>query len=572
MRFEKLGVTQTTVPYIGLALLALLGYGMHLSGMVLFDDDLAGRFKGISNPSALARATESFERWLMGRPFGHASNVTFHTMFRDFPEWTLLSFAFVMLSLQSFLVFRIGEEAGLGRNASFVGAAFFLITPAAISLNLVVHSLATEWSTWFMLAATLAALRGHFILAGAIAALQVNVYETYLTIFFLPFLFPVARSFINRIFHWKSHAINFSKYTVSFFIIFALFLWVRAVKDAAGRAALLEGMGPLEVMGRMLSAGWIGLATLFDLHFDAFEWAMQSGPSYIFGFFLLIAVGVFICLRAIFRTRPIEDSPSGSPHLRTLLIGLSLAFTGIVIAYMSYMIFFEKRYPPDYQTSRLANIHGGARFGIFFIAAGLVWIAAWLKHRIQATARLASKLLSAESAGVLFVSLVMASFVSFNHAYGYQQVVQAGKRQAIVDALYVGCQHASPGDTIVVIADDEINRTSTDRVLTWGMVYLGDVAFAGWDNRILLVRGHNRQLFVSALEEEGDISGQQLASIVDPAFSLYAWLFPRGDVARWDLKEEEMVVLDLQLSPRGYQVELLQGASNEIRACYRRTG
>ena len=567
MRFEKLGFSQTHVSYICLAIIAVLGYGLHVTGIMLFDDDIAGRFRGITSPSALSGLVTNFDRWSMGRPFGHASNVTFQAIFSTWPEWVISSFAFIVLSVQSFVVWTISRKAGLGSTVSFFAAAVFLTTPAAVSLNLPVHSLATEWSTWFVLAAALLALRGWYVAAGAVIALQVNVYELYLTIFFLPYLFTLVKPLIDWKIDLKREAVRVAKYTGAFFVVFAAFLWVRSIKGAAGRASALEGMEPIEIVGRMFSAGWIGLGTLTDLHLNAFDWAMQHGPTYIFGFFIVV-FAAFLLLRPKFGDAAVESEPDQKPE-RLAFVALALVAAGVVLVFMSYMIYFAQRYPPEWQTSRLANIHAGARFGLFFVAAGAAmafsWGAGWVRERFSDVgwAR------QAPIVGSVFGSALIACFVTFNHAYGHQQAVQSEKKAVLIDALQLGCEFARPDDIIVVLAPPLFHLSQTDRVMTWGNAFLADTQFAGWDNRVLLVRGHNRQLLLDAVADEAPVTGARLADIVDPAFSRLAFLYPRGDVARWEVEEERLVIVDLKFERNTYASEILRAGSDTARACYR---
>ncbi|MEN0653308.1 MULTISPECIES: hypothetical protein [Hyphobacterium] len=567
MRFGPAGFSHPASPYIALSVLAFIGYGVHVYGMVLFDDDLVGRFRGISNPSAIEAATNNFVQWSMGRPLGHASNVTFQTIFSEFPEWSILAFASIVLTLQSFVVYLIGREAKLGRAASFFGAAVYLTTPAAISLHLPVHSLATEWSTWFILAASLLALRKHFFLSGAIAALQVNVYEIYMTVFFIPYFIAIIPPIVAWRFDLLDLAKKFGLYVTGFFSVFIVFMFIRVLKNAAGRASMLDGATPVELVGRMVSAGWIGTGTLADMHLGAFDWAMSYGPAYIFGFSIMLFF-VALLMRPQFGDEAAEGHAVASSVHGFYGAGV-LIVAGLITIFMSYMVFFAQRYPPDWQTSRLANIHTAARFGLFFLAAGLTWLTGFFVAKLRQ--RKSHIAVTAARIRLVLAAAVITVFTTYNHAYGYQQVQQSQRVLALVSALHSGCEASAPGDVIIVITPPGFESSRTDRVLTWGNVYLGETKFTGWDNRVLIVRSHNRAPLLAALaSSDGQISGSELVSLVDPAFSQYAWLFPRGDVARWGVIEEErIVIVDLQVERELYTVEILQ-APSESRVCHRR--
>lgn len=545
--------SKKAAPFAVLFMFALIGYGFYISGMSLLDDDLAGRFKGISNQTAISTQIQNFERWVQGRPIAHALNVTFQTMFQDLPEYVIQYVAFTALTLQAFVIHIIGRRVGLPMNVSLLAASVFLITPAAASLNLVIHALATEISTWFIFASIWLALDRRCYLAGFVCALQVNAYETYLTVFFIPMLFVGMRDLIKSNFQLKRFALDMLKFAAVFFVTFAAFFYLRGVWGSGGREAAMGGMSIMDILGRMVSAGSIGSMTNLDLHLDSFLWAMRHGPNYIFGLFLILVPLVFFALRWMMMKSSSEKwhGEKSNPLLYIVII-----VAGVAVFYFSYFIFFVERYPPTQQVSRLANIHSGSRFGIYFITVGLtllgVWAVAHLRgHSWDGTA---AKL---RLAGLWGSAVIISAFIGFNHAYGYQQMLSGQKKYRLADALQFACERTSSENVIVLILDEVFDRRITDPILSWGVTYLGVTSFEHWDTRFLLVPARNREQLLSAIETEDDFGSQSMVPLVYFMYNRYSWLFPYGDVQRWSINRNSLFVVDVRFENGYYSNEVL---------------
>lgn len=560
-RFE--GNASNVWVYLLFIAVAVLGYGFYIRWIGVLDDDIAGRFQGIINKTSIDKQIEIFRTWRQGRPVVHASNATFETMFSDFPEYVVCTVAFIALTAQAYVLYWLGLRIGLPKTAAVVGALIFLMTPAAVSLNLVIHGLGTEWSTWFMLIATALVLRDRPLLAGAACALQINNYETYLTIFFLPFAFLIVKRVLAGDFSFKVILIEFAKYAVAFAAVAALSFSMRFLLGGQGREAMLAGMSVFDIVWRMVSAAFIGSFTNLKLHIDSLYWALTNGPRYIVGFAVALLLVSYLCCVKFLGMVASDSSHDDRYITRAGVIAIGL---GAVLVPMSYMIFFAERYPPNFRITRLANIHAGSRFGIYFLTIGIVLLA----HNFRSVLHLSEQRSLKVASAVLAAAIT--SFVSFNHAYSYQEMLSTQKKYGVVDALQFACERTTSDNTIFLVVDDEFGRFVTDPVLSWTTPYLGITSFHYWDTKFVLVSEKNAPAVKSLLAAPSPVDMKMLSSLVHVSFVRFPWLYPWGDIARWTIDKGAAFMVESRYENGYFSTHVLTDPASAplVRQCHPR--
>lgn len=539
------------LPLLILLVIAVAGYGSYVLNMGLLDDDIAGRFKGISNESAIATQIDNFRTWIMGRPFGHMSNATFQTIFRDLPEPYILSFAIFAITLQAYMFFKIGRLMGLASKVSMICAIFYFLTAGTPPLFLPVHSLATELSTWFLIGSIFLILRGHALVAGFVLALHINTYETYLTIFFTPIIFWGVKEALAGKVEIRKSLIVASKYTAAFLFFVAVFLYIRDAMPGSGREATMADMSAMDVVNRMIAAARLGGGTLRQMHFESWLWAMNNGPSYILAAFVFFFTAYYYALRYLIQ-------PSGARE-QHLLLGLIVLIAAVVIIYMSYMIYFTQRYPPTVKIARLANIHSGSRVGVFLFTMGLMFVIQSMGRRVR-------------YAAVTLLALGASSLQSFHHAYGYQESLSSQKKFKLVEAMKFACENATPDDKVILVAPIEFSQRKTDVIMGWTTPHLAITQFRDYQNKFLIVAANNAEKFKQMLQSKPQPTLNDIEPYIYFIFKNYPHLSPQGDFKKWDYRKGDIVVVDIRYEGGAYSFHMLKKSHDDPggRKCWAR--
>jgi len=522
-RFSIGAVNLAMIGFLGLCI--LLGYGFFTPDILLLDDDIAGRYKAVANKSAFSSQIGYFKQWTMGRPIGHTLNTSFQGIFLEFPEQAIIFFALLAVAGQSYFLHRILINTGFSILNAGLMAIFFFVTPIASSLYLPVHALATETSTWFILGASAAVLMRRPILGGLLASLQFATYETYATIFWMPLVFLVLKEMFNKSLNYVDLAKVSGFYTVSFFVAVLTLIAIRMNMAGVGHEAGIDELGIIGIITRMFEAGWIGAATSLSFQWNSFFWSLENGPKYIILLIVLIPSALYMLLRRMGTRESFTEMAIA--HV-AVMAGLA-----ILLIYCSYMIYFEQRFPPKIEVSRLANIHSGARFGLTLLFGSLLLL-------------LQSTLFRSRMPFNIAASVIIGLSIVFQHSYGFQESLSSQKKTAIVDALHLACKNSSPEDLIVVIAPIELARYKTDIILAWTTPYIAPTSFLAWRNKVMVVHHIYSTDFLAALEAgNGSLPFEEVKKYTHNSFTKYDWLYPWGNANRWKAPEGELRVVEI---------------------------
>lgn len=466
-----------------LNLLFLTGYGAHYYHVGVISDDIYG-FAVLSQQNPLTYAASALIDWPQGRPLGQFFYALHFAIFSNYPVWLFNLWCVLLIGAQASLMLLILTRLGLSLVSSFFGAALMGFAPFYQSVYMPIHAAFTEFATIFFLLSIYAALYRRVFAASFLASASILFYEQMLGLILLPcvILFWRALDEKSKLIDVRSAVIASARPALIYFLlvllqvvtIFLVRRWHPSTREAE-----LSGLSLPELAGRAISAANQGLyssALSFDVwHLATFMMAADTLiPSFI------AACG--LSLIAILVSKIHHDSPSiVNFGWQASLICIIAA---IVIAWASYLPYVTPgRYPPIHITSRISNVHAGARIGFALFVAGCVQLALSLKAPL--IVRISSLSLAA---------MFTAGLAVFSYSYGanasrvWENTVRIGEASKVARCDYENA------DAAVIMFDVGFDESLADYVVDWSAFRLPDMMFKNYGRlRILIANPHDNQ-------------------------------------------------------------------------------
>lgn len=360
-----------------LSLTAIFALYFRMPEFGLYEDDLnQTRFWGRSFAEMSEYVAELFASGAGGRPIGL-------TLLRG-GFWagdrlggvpTLYAVGFLVIVTNAFLTFKIARMIAPASIAILAGL-MFIVFPADTLKFSIVRGLAVQPSLTLGLGAILLYRDRRFILAYALAALSVGVYEFGILPFFVaPFLILEP---------WRSKLRRVVAHISALAGVMAAIILLR-MKFAPGHLTELSPLSADELVEKFVVALTIGPWTSFKGFFSKPQTFLQELEPW----HLVVVAGVMAVsiwgLRRLWRedwlaahftepgrlpfeTRVENFFGRPSPWL--------LIFVGVAAWVISYsMAISESRFPPDVAFGRTTSVHTAATFGASLTFAGLIWLA-----------------------------------------------------------------------------------------------------------------------------------------------------------------------------------------------------
>lgn len=334
----------------------------------------------------------------------------------------------LLLTLNSYLVFRVLKPL-LSERAAFCGALLFLLTPADMGKQLLMHRAFVQGSISASLAGLLlnrSGFIGFRIISYAVAGASLFIWEG-------PYLAFLAAPFFRT--RRKASKLSARWHVAAFFLVLGSVFLFRVTHGESRANEAVTGFP--EPVFRMLQALWIGPAAALRAlilrpwetleHVEAFAAAIG------------LAIGA-IAWRMLNRDGNQTGAGEGAADTGTRL-DAQVAFGGLIAFVFPYVLMFRTAYfPPNETIGRLSSLHAPATFGLAVLGSAL--------YQQLARTRWCGR--SAALLGTAFFALLGAYSVQYQE----KEYVAAWEAQRTTwKGIYALSGDAGPGTPIAVDLD-----------------------------------------------------------------------------------------------------------------------
>lgn len=260
---------------------------------------------------------------------------------------------FVLSSVTAWLVFRFFRRF-VSPGAALIGAMFFALFPPDTSKVILMHQVAFQVTTMFLIGGMSLYLDGRRLWAYAVAVIILLTFEPY----FLPFvLVPLLA--------WSTWRVMVGRLVVHGLICGGMLVGVLALRRMIGDPRMADVLGdPQTVLWRAMVAPLYGMSAAMETFVSRLGPVFETADALTWLFGVGIAVAIFCALRWAWRD-------SGG-HDRQLRRALWWAVAGFALATISYVYRFHEWYfPPVMVIGRVSGLHQAAALGFGLCLAGL---------------------------------------------------------------------------------------------------------------------------------------------------------------------------------------------------------
>jgi hypothetical protein len=411
------------IPFWALFLICFLGNYCLSANFGLYEDDYFYTVPALHwNRHDLLRALLSSAATVPDRPLGLALNhVVSYLSSRVYGLQFGYLLGCLLLTVNAYLIFRVLKPL-LSEQAAFCGALLFLLTPADMGKQLLMHRAFVQGSITALLAGILLnrsegiRLR---VISYVVAATSLFIWEGP----YLPFL--AAPFFWTR---RKAATSSVLLHIAAFFLVLgSVFLFRVTHGDARTNEAVT---GFPEPVFQMFQALWIGpVAALRALILRPWE-TLEHVEAFAAGVGLIIGVIAWQIL-----SRGGDQTGTGAK------LGAQVAFGGLIAFVFPYVLMFRTAYfPPNETIGRLSSLHAPATFGLAVLGSVLYDRLTCSKWFCRSAALL----------GALFFTLLGAYSVQYQEN---EYVADWEAQRTIWKGIYALSGDAGPGTVIVVDFD-----------------------------------------------------------------------------------------------------------------------
>jgi hypothetical protein len=422
-KMEALPGWRSWIPFWSLLLICFLGNYCLSANFGLYEDDYFYTVSSLTwNRQDLLRALASSFATVPDRPLGLALNyIVAYLSSRAVGLQFGYLLGCLLLTVNAYLVFRVLKPL-LSEGAAFCGALLFLLTPADMGKQLLMHRAFVQGSIGALLAGILLNrsegvwLR---VLSYPVAAASLFIWEGP----YLPFL--AAPFFWTR---RKVTASSLLLQTAAFFLVLGAVFLFRVTHGEPRTNEALTGFP--EPVFRMLQVLWIGpAAALRALILRPWE-ALEHVEAFAAGVGLIIGVIAWQIL-----SRGGDQTGTGAK------LSAQVAFGGVIAFVFPYVLMFRTAYfPPNETIGRLSSLHAPATFGLAVLGSVLYYALTRSKWFCRSAALL----------GALFFTLLGAYSVQYQEN---EYVTDWEAQRTIWKGIYALSGDAGPGTVIVVDFD-----------------------------------------------------------------------------------------------------------------------
>jgi hypothetical protein len=260
----------------------------------------------------------------------------------------------LLLTFNAYLVFRVLKPL-LSEGAAFCGALLFLLTPADMGKQVLLHRAFVQGSITCLLAGILLN-RSEFIrvrtASYAVAAASLFIWEG-------PYL-----PFLAAPFFWTGSKVSKSSILVHLLAWCLILGLISLLRAGQGDGRLQEAVtGFPEPVSRMFQALWMGpAATLRALILRPWE-TLKHVEAFAAGVGLIIGVIVWQAL-----SRRSDSTGAGARLVSQVALGGTIAFV------FPYVLMFRANYfPPNETIGRLSSLHAPSTFGLAVLSSVLFY-------------------------------------------------------------------------------------------------------------------------------------------------------------------------------------------------------
>jgi len=413
--------SRSWVPFSALFLICFLGNYCLSANFGLYDDDYYYTLPALHwHWHDFLKAFFSSAELAPDRPLGLALN---HVVAYLSSRFDGLQFGYLLgcllLTFNSYLVFQVLKPL-LSERAAFCGALFFLLTPADMGKQLLLHRVFVQGSITCLLA-------GILLNRSNVIRLRVTSYLVAAGSLFIwegPYL-----PFLAAPFFWRERKITRASALLHIIIFFLILGLVSLFRAAQGDSRVQEIATDFpESIIRIFQALWMGpAAALRALILRPWETLKYVEP---FAALVGSIIGVIIWWML-----------NRSGNQTATKFSAQLALGGLIAWIFPYVLMFRENYfPPNETIGRLSSLHAPATFGFAVLGSVLFHTLACSRQFLRSVALL----------GALYFALLGAYSVQYQE----NEYVAAWEAQrAIWKGIYALTGDAGPGTPIVVDVD-----------------------------------------------------------------------------------------------------------------------
>ncbi len=278
------------------------------------------------------------QAWLIGQAGGLAAGYTL---------------GFVLSSVTAWIVFRFFRRF-VSPGGALVGAIFFVLFPPDTSKMILMHQVAFQVTTMFLIGAMSLYLSGYRAWSYAAAVLILLTFEPY----FLPFGFVPLLLWMP----WQKMLVRLAVHGLICGVILG---GVLALRRLIGDPRMADVLGePSTVLWRAMVAPLYGMTASAETFVSRLGPVIQTADAVTWAMGVLIAVAIFFAMRWAWRESSGEDRRIGRL--------LWWSFAGFALATISYVYRFHDWYfPPVMVIGRVSGLHQAAALGFGLCVAGL---------------------------------------------------------------------------------------------------------------------------------------------------------------------------------------------------------